>query len=422
MEHDKVENAFPERSLSRRRFAKSLGVAALGTAVGAPLMGAAQAKAEGGGASFTAPITITAPYGSGSENNAFELRPRNLLGSPSAVPLLRPVKANTIVAFDITPKGNPGPSEGSGVAHIDVCSADIGEVEAGTFVARVGIYRGIDDFSSSGHVEFGSRSFAGTAPPPPVRLTTHGNGIPQIELRPETEATPGLIFVGGDRSNILLTSGHGNKPTDTRGYTFIPTMTNEEGNAAPLAGHPSVIPGGYGYSVPITYNPTDKKLYAFVPASLGTEGWTAINDPSCTGAELAMTFKKPQTFDVGNGYPIRITSGNEGKYAGLQLDRLNYEGEGFLVIAGSTNNFVTGSAAGSIILVTKANTQTLHLGSGTGATAAIQILGSRATVTGELAHTGAKIGFYGKTPIVQPAEPSTLAEVITALKNLGLVA
>jgi hypothetical protein len=34
----------------------------------------------------------------------------------------------------------------------------------------------------------------------------------------------------------------------------------------------------------------------------------------------------------------------------------------------------------------------------------------------------AKVGFYGNTPIAQPAHPSTLTDVITALVNLGLVA
>lgn len=47
MERDKVQKQLSKRSLSRRGFAKSVGVAALGTAVGAPLIGAAPAKAEG---------------------------------------------------------------------------------------------------------------------------------------------------------------------------------------------------------------------------------------------------------------------------------------------------------------------------------------------------------------------------------------
>jgi hypothetical protein len=33
-----------------------------------------------------------------------------------------------------------------------------------------------------------------------------------------------------------------------------------------------------------------------------------------------------------------------------------------------------------------------------------------------------KIGFYGKTPIVQPAAPTDATTVIAALKALGLVA
>lgn len=33
----------------------------------------------------------------------------------------------------------------------------------------------------------------------------------------------------------------------------------------------------------------------------------------------------------------------------------------------------------------------------------------------------AKIGFFGETPVVQPAAPTTINEVITALQDLGLV-
>jgi len=33
-----------------------------------------------------------------------------------------------------------------------------------------------------------------------------------------------------------------------------------------------------------------------------------------------------------------------------------------------------------------------------------------------------KLGFFGKVPVVQPAKPATLAEVIAALEALGLVA
>jgi hypothetical protein len=44
---DRVENALSERSLSRRGFAKNLGAAVLGTAVGAPLIGGAQTEAAG---------------------------------------------------------------------------------------------------------------------------------------------------------------------------------------------------------------------------------------------------------------------------------------------------------------------------------------------------------------------------------------
>ncbi len=59
---DKVENALSERSLSRRGFAKSLGTAVLGTTVGVPLIGAAQAEAAGGTEGLNPTAVKTSAY------------------------------------------------------------------------------------------------------------------------------------------------------------------------------------------------------------------------------------------------------------------------------------------------------------------------------------------------------------------------
>ena len=51
-----------------------------------------------------------------------------------------------------------------------------------------------------------------------------------------------------------------------------------------------------------------------------------------------------------------------------------------------------------------------------------QVNAGDAYITRLLQHNGPLVGFYGTTAITQPAAPSTLADVITALQALGLVA
>jgi hypothetical protein len=135
-----------------------------------------------------------------------------------------------------------------------------------------------------------------------------------------------------------------------------------------------------------------------------------------------MTFAKTQIFQQESGYPIILRSTGAEKFTALTLERSGSGGDGYLAVAGSSETFVTGSLPGSIILVTRANTQTLHLGSGIGSAAAVQILGGTTTVTGEFAHNGNKLGFFGKTPVGRPSKPNTLADVVASLESLGLVA
>lgn len=369
-----------------------------------------------GAANLTAPMTLTASYGAGATINAFEIRPRNLNSLTSAVPLIRPVKNNSIASLDLTPRGTPTAEEGqgSGAAHIDVCSTDIGETAVPTMTARVGVFRPIDDSSTTGHVEFGSRNYGEASEfTMPVWLAT--NGTAMIKLVPKKESEPAFVFISPDNSNIILGSTKGIKPGDVSGMLYLPGMTNEEGNAAPPAGHPTSSPTvpSYGYTLPTVYNPTDKYLWAYRSTKFGSAAWIKMNDPS----ELETFFTVHQTFQMANDYPVFIRSNSSTEFAALALGRTGTTREGILGIAGAANNFVTGSAAGDIMLVVAAEANTLHLGSGTSKKAAIKIKGQT-------------IALYGGTPVAQPAAIAEPAETTAAntkaikeiLKALGAAA
>ncbi len=62
---ERIKRALSERSLTRRRFAQGLGLAALGTAVGAPLVGVAAAEADGGSAVAAVDTSNPAHAGAG---------------------------------------------------------------------------------------------------------------------------------------------------------------------------------------------------------------------------------------------------------------------------------------------------------------------------------------------------------------------
>jgi hypothetical protein len=114
MERHEDENAPSERSLSRRRFAKSLGVAALGTAVGAPLVGAARAKAEGTLTTKEVEEHLPASVVQSNQENTFTkaqtIRPTS--ANDVGLKILSDNRAGTLVIGNVTSEQNPANTPG----------------------------------------------------------------------------------------------------------------------------------------------------------------------------------------------------------------------------------------------------------------------------------------------------------------------
>jgi hypothetical protein len=102
MDNGEVESGLAERSLSRRRFAKGLGAAALGTVVGAPVWGSAQANAESPAAAY-----------SNQENTFTRAQVIEPTGATEvALKLLSDNRAGTLVLGNITPEQSPSNTPG----------------------------------------------------------------------------------------------------------------------------------------------------------------------------------------------------------------------------------------------------------------------------------------------------------------------
>jgi hypothetical protein len=102
MDIGKIESALAERSLSRRRFAKGLGVAALGTVAGAPLLGVAQANAESPSEVYSDQVNTFTRAQVIEPTGAAEL----------ALKLLSDNRTGTLVLGNITPEQSPSNTPG----------------------------------------------------------------------------------------------------------------------------------------------------------------------------------------------------------------------------------------------------------------------------------------------------------------------
>ena len=101
-------------------------------------------------------------------NSGFKFWAREGVSGDIPVVSAQPTKSNSVVAFDVFPKGTPTERVDNGFAWADICDGDL-TTAAGTVCARIG--------ARSDAIEFGSRPF-GTAAAKPLWLSM--NGVPSI--------------------------------------------------------------------------------------------------------------------------------------------------------------------------------------------------------------------------------------------------
>lgn len=122
---------------------------------------------------------------------SFELQTRDAL-TDFPVPCVRPSTANTVIALDIMPNGNPSEYGANGKAWLDVCDTDVQTGSPAVNTARVGV-------RATMGAEFGSRAYQG-ASPIPISFTIH-DGSASVPMVGQF-STSGVFGVGSTAPDV----------------------------------------------------------------------------------------------------------------------------------------------------------------------------------------------------------------------------
>ncbi len=396
MEDDKVETALSERLSSRRRFAKSLGAAALGTAVGAPLIGAAQAKAEGTLSTKEIEEHLPASVVTSSAK-PFSLSPSGLTLAGTADHNQLVVKANATQSanvlvlqnsaeqslFTVNPKGELDTRlEGAHPLH------HLGNIAGAGFYAASHYFYGSNGKGPSGLAWSMGVDVAAATPYRDWFLA-----------RAEADGSlTDFLYLSNDNGNGAIASGVGVTPPYPK-------------YALSVSGKDSDLTQG-GIAIRVHTSLTGKPFALIDSASGNPFLWVDASYAFNTVAGSNGVVFKPEATNrrlisfAQEGSPaFTLYYNGPGENAGLRLRCITSGRDIFQVENTGTVYFYYPVTLGSGL----ADATNIKLGTSTG------------TKIGTA--TNQKLAFFGATPIVQPAKPAeSYAAIIEVLEKLGLCA
>jgi hypothetical protein len=149
---------------------------------------------SGGGGGLTQPLALNQPFtitdqSTTPPDHEASIGPRTDPALTFPVPVIKPTKANSVIALDVTPNGTPSNNAGNGIAWIDVCDTDIRTVVGGNVATtRIAAF--------SDHGEVSTRRF-GSATTRPLHIAADYDGVsaPAIKLVP---GAPNVLNLGLD--------------------------------------------------------------------------------------------------------------------------------------------------------------------------------------------------------------------------------